>query len=520
MLKRVFIAWRLRVVLACMVLAGWCVPLRAPLAQSVSRGVPALGDGHDMTLGAERQIGDRIVRELYRDPDYLDDAVLSEYLDGIWQALLQAARQRGELSPEMDERFAWVLLLGRDRSVNAFALPGAYFGVHLGLVAVTASRDELAAVLAHELSHVTQRHIARMMGQQARQAPWIVGAMILGAIAAAKNPEAANAIMAGGQALAVQNQLNFSRDMEREADRVGFGVLGQAGFSEAGAVGMFERLLQASRLNDNGSFPYLRSHPLTTERISDMQARRGLGGTSPEAVTDPLHALMAARARVLAQPGVDLLRAWAVEGERSLNSPLPLTRRASDGYAAALAWAQLRDLTRAQAQAERLAALLANDAAALRAVRLLQAELALRAGEPQRALAWLAPGLIAEASPSRATLLLRARAQRASGSREGMSTAAGALQTWVVQHPGDASAWQLLSELLSAQGQAVRALRAQAEVQVARLDYPAAVDRFKAAQDLARQAGAGSSADHFEASIVDARLRQVSSLLRQQALER
>ena len=515
-------AWRVRVGLACLLLAGAGAPLHAPLAQPAARAVPALGDGHEVTLGAERQVGDRIVRELYRDPDYLDDAVLSDYIDSLWQPLLQSARQRGELSPEMDERFAWQILLGRDRSVNAFALPGGYFGVHLGLVAVAASRDELAAVLAHELSHVTQRHIARMMGQQARQAPWIVGAMILGAIAAAKNPEAANAIMAGGQALALQNQLNFSRDMEREADRIGFGLLGPAGFSEAGAVGMFERLLQASRLNDNGSFPYLRSHPLTTERIADMQARRGLGAGPADAAPDSVHAMMAARARVLAQPGVDLLRAWATEGERSLEAPLPPARRLGDAYAAALAWAQLRDLPRAAAQAERLAARVGADAAALGAVRQLQAELALRAGEPQRALDWLAsaePGAGRKA-PSRATLLMQSRARLALGTRSSLAAATDALQTWVVQHPGDAGAWQLLSELVAAQGQGVRALRAQAEAQVARMDYAAAVDRLKAAQDLARQVAGGSSADHFEASIVDARLRQVGSLLRQQALER
>ena len=95
--------------------------------------LPTLGDGAATTTSDERRLGDRIIRSLYRDPDYIDDAVLQEYVEGIWQHLVDAARTRGELSDELEERFAWEILLGRDRSVNAFALPGGYLGVHLGL---------------------------------------------------------------------------------------------------------------------------------------------------------------------------------------------------------------------------------------------------------------------------------------------------------------------------------------------------------------------------------------------------
>ncbi|HMA08460.1 MAG TPA: M48 family metalloprotease, partial [Ramlibacter sp.] len=141
--------------------------------------LPTLGDTSEMNSSTERKLGERIARELYRDPDYLDDPVLDDYILGIWTRLLAAARARGELTPELDNRFAWQVLLGKDRIVNAFALPGGWLGLQLGLVNVTASTDELASVLAHELSHVTQRHISRLMTQQSRQAPLVIAAMIL-----------------------------------------------------------------------------------------------------------------------------------------------------------------------------------------------------------------------------------------------------------------------------------------------------------------------------------------------------
>ena len=250
------------------------------------RGLPSLGDAGAMTALEERKLGDAIIRELYRDPDYIDDPIVGEYVDVIWRRLLAGARARGELPAELDERYAWTVLLGRDRTINAFALPGGYFGLHLGLVGVVSSRDELASVLAHEMSHITQRHIPRLLGQQSRQAPWMIAAMVLGAIAASKNPQAGAALAVGGQAAVIQQQLNFSRDMEREADRIGYGIMTQAGYAPQGFVGMFEKLQAASRINDNGDWPYLRSHPLTTQRIADMQQRQQ-GLVRPDAPAAP-----------------------------------------------------------------------------------------------------------------------------------------------------------------------------------------------------------------------------------------
>lgn len=476
--------------------------------------LPTLGDGSDLTTSEERRLGDRIIRELYRDPDYLDDAVIHEYVQGLFQALVKAAKERGELSPELDERFAWEILLGRDRTVNAFALPGGYFGVHLGLIGVVATRDELASVLAHELSHVTQRHISRLIAQQNKQTPLLLGTMILGALAASKNPAATQALVVGGQALAMQNQLNFSRDMEREADRIGYGLMAPAGFAPQGFVSMFDKLQQANRLNDNGSWPYLRSHPLTTERMADMHSRIP-PGASTAAAAAPVptleHAMVAARARVLANPGVDTLRQWVAEPQGTGFASQSAPRRAAVLYAAALGSSQLRDAQGARATAKRLEALVRDDPAALRLARLLVAEIELTAGNADAALG----ALPADAPNRRPELVLRSQALLRAG-RGGEGTSA--LQSWVALHPKDAALWQLLASTWQAQGQPLRAVRAEAEAQAARYDYAAAVDRFKAGQDLARRGG--PQVDHFEASIIDTRLRAVQSLLREQAAER
>ncbi len=474
--------------------------------------LPGMGESDEMTVAAERKLGERIVREIYRDPDYIDDPLLGEYLQSIWQPLMTAARTRGELTPDISERFAWEVMQIRDRSVNAFALPGGYLGVHLGLIAVS-SQDELASVLAHELSHVTQRHISRMFVQQGRQTPWLIGAMILGVLAAGRSPDAANAAIMGGQALVVQNQLNFSRDMEREADRVGYGLMGQAGFDTRGFVSMFEKLQQASRLNDNGSFPYLRSHPLTSQRIADVQLRQQLDAprTPPRPVVAE-QTMLSVRARVLANPAVDSLRLVIGQAQTPSGNPA-IARQAGELYGAAFAAMRLREFDRAREFNARLAALSGIDARAQRLSRLMGIEIDLAAGNTQAALA-----AVDRKAQDRPELFLAAQAHaRAGRSAEMVSP----LQSWLALHPRDTAAMQWLAGGYAAQGQALRALRNEAEVQVLRYDYAAAVDRFRAAQEMVRKGEAGRGPEEYiEASIIDTRLREVDLLLREQRLER
>ena len=478
--------------------------------------LPNLGDSADMSPANERRLGDRIARELYRDPDYIDDAVVQDYVQAIWGPLLVAARVRGDLPAELDNAFTWEILLGKDRTVNAFALPGAYFGLHLGLVGVVSTRDELASVLAHELSHVTQRHISRLLTRQTAQAPWLMGAMILGALAASKSPQAANAMIVGGQAVAAQTQLNFSRDMEREADRIGFGVMTQAGYAPQGFVTMFEKLQQASRLNDSGNYPYLRSHPLTTERIADMQARipvEQLASTLPEVAEDvaSLHAMVSARARVLSNATVDALSAWRQQSAPEALKRQTKVQQVAFLYGGALAALKLRDFAASDERWKQLMLLWGGQLESGRVARQLGAEIALAQGDGVKALKVLGDVPVAA---SRADVFLRAQAQIVVG-KAGIATQS--LQTWLADRPKDAQAWQWLSSAYKAQGKTLSSVRAEAEVYAAQLDYSGALARLKAAQELARN---GAVTDNFEASIIDTRLRQVDALLREQAVER
>lgn len=474
-------------------------------------GLPALGDtaSEEFSVTTERQLGDRIMREARRDPALLDDPLLLEYVHSLWDPMLVAARQRGEISEEIQTRFAWEPFLVRDRSVNAFALPGGYMGVHLGMISLTTSRDELASVLAHEMSHITQRHIARSVASGRQNSMIGIASLILGIMAASRSPEAANALIATGQAASIQGQLNFSRDMEREADRVGSGVLAQAGFAPSGMPSMFEKLQQANRLNDFNQFPYLRTHPLTTDRIGEARARLGVPSTVVTPANDldarMLHAAMRGRARAL-MDGRGETQQRLLQGVSATVQPGDEAEALTLAYAGALAALRLGHWTVADAGVARALALARPHPAALRAVKVLQAEALIEHGQAAQV-----GDLLTASDGSRVMTLLAARAALAPSAGAALGRRSQeALQTWVALHPADASAWTLLGRLYERADQTLSAVRAQAEAQLALGDVVGAVDRLRAGQRLARRNP--GQADSIEAAVIDARLKDVESL--------
>lgn len=249
-----------RALRACVLAAAVSMPLAGasdlPDLGDVSRGV--------LSTVQERQLGVEVMREVRNDRSFFDDAELNAYLANLGFRL--AAN-----SP--DARIAFEFFVMNDPSINAFALPGGFIGVHTGLMASAQTESELAAVIAHEIAHVTQGHIARLVANQQQAQVGSLVAMALALLAARSNPQLAQGAILGAQAAVVQSQLNFTRDMERDADRVGLSILERSGFDVRGMSSFFERLQRATRSFETSAPAYLRTHPMTTERIADALNR-------------------------------------------------------------------------------------------------------------------------------------------------------------------------------------------------------------------------------------------------------
>ena len=266
-------AARRRLVAAAAVIALAVQPIGpAGLAQMPTRAqsLPDLGDESQALYSPaqERKLGESVVRQIRAQGGYLDDPEVNDYLNDLGQRLVLAV-------PDNKQDFEFFAV--GDPSINAFALPGGYVGVNTGLILLTQSESELAGVLAHEITHVTQHHFTRAMAGQQRSLLYAIAALAV-AIAASRSGsssagQATNAAIASAQAIAIQSQLNYSRENEFEADRIGFQRLDAAGFDDSGMASLMLRLQKQSRFSESNTPSYLRTHPITYERIAEAQSR-------------------------------------------------------------------------------------------------------------------------------------------------------------------------------------------------------------------------------------------------------
>jgi predicted Zn-dependent protease len=212
----------------------------------------------------ERALGESIMREIRADPSYLDEPEATDYINSVGNRIASRA-------PGARQEFDFFLI--QDLQINAFALPGGFIGINTGLILAAQSESEMAGVIAHEIAHVTQRHIARMLAKQEQSQLLSLAALAAAILLARVDSQAGQAAGLFGQAGVVQSQLNFTRDNEREADRIGLQILDTAGFDPRGMAVFFERLQRATRIYGEGAPSYLRTHPLEYERIADIQGR-------------------------------------------------------------------------------------------------------------------------------------------------------------------------------------------------------------------------------------------------------
>src|SRR5437870_10747390 len=232
--------------------------------------LPDLGDPSQALLSGaqERKLGESVMREIRSSGGYLNDPEVNGYLNELGNRLVTAIPG----APFDFEFFAMA-----DSSINAFALPGGFVGVNTGLILLAQSESELASVLGHEITHVTQHHIARGIGNQRDALLMALGALAAAVLASRSHSSSSGDMtqgaIAAAQGLAIQSQINFTRQNEEEADRLGFERTYAAGFEPTAMAGFFERLQKASVWFEGYSPSYFHDHPETYQRIAEAQAR-------------------------------------------------------------------------------------------------------------------------------------------------------------------------------------------------------------------------------------------------------
>ncbi len=231
--------------------------------------IPDMGSPADALLNKsqEAQIGRAIMRSIRSSGMVVEDPQVTEYINDVGHRIAAQTNQG-------DHDFTFFVV--KDPRINAFALPGGYIGVHTGLIEATRNESELAGVLAHEVAHVTQRHIARSIHASSRQSilstALMLGALIVGA--ASGDADVAQAGMAVAQGTAAQQQINFTRSNEHEADRIGISALAGAGFDPHGMGSFFEVMSRQQLSSPDERMPeFLRTHPVTSTRIAEARTR-------------------------------------------------------------------------------------------------------------------------------------------------------------------------------------------------------------------------------------------------------
>ncbi|MGE0387102.1 MAG: M48 family metalloprotease [Gammaproteobacteria bacterium] len=274
---------------------AWLWTLLLALVIPIAAGaddLPDIGDsaGALVSPEQERRVGEAFLREAYKYGVVIDDPEVEAYYQGLGQQLAEHVE---------GYHGSFTFFLVDSDVINAFAAPGGFIGMHSGLIVNTRNESELASVLAHEISHVTQRHAVRANEAMANMSLPMAAAMLGAILVGIANPGAAQGAIAAVGAVQQQYAINFTRANEQEADRIGIQLLERSGFDPQAMATFFERLQTANRYSDPKSFPeFLRTHPVTVNRIAEARERAEKIGEKTHA-DSPNYRLMRAKLRVL-----------------------------------------------------------------------------------------------------------------------------------------------------------------------------------------------------------------------------
>ena len=457
--------------------------LFAPLA--VADDLPDLGDVSATVLSPldEKKIADQIMRSVMSSDEVLTDPEITDYIQTLGMRLASNG-------PDKTQWFSFFVV--KDNSINAFAMPGGVVGVHTGLIVAASNESELAGVMGHEIGHVVQHHMARMMAQQKNDSLISLAGMALAILSARANPQLASAAMTASSAGSLQKQLDYTRDHEREADRVGISILESAGYDTHAMASFFETMQKGTRYVEGSAPTFLRTHPITSERIADVTARIA---TSKYRMVPYSPEFDLVRAKILASSGianqaVSLFqsniqdRRYSSESAQHYGLAIAMLRLGNvDGATKELSW--LRSNT---PNHPFFASLAANIEVArdnpTQAAKAYQAGLAIYPSS--RALIYgYAEHFLRIRQPQQALQLLNEKQNL---------------------YPADAYMYELKSKAYAALGKNLLSHQAQGEAYFRRYNVLKALEQM----DLAVKSGDG---DFYQQSIVEARLKELRALV-------
>ena len=447
--------------------------------------LPELGDVSATVLSPlqEQAIAEQILREVAVSDDVLQDVEVTDYLQALGARLVANG-------PDKRQKFTFFVV--RDSTINAFAMPGGVIGVHTGLILGANSESELASVLGHEIGHVTQHHLARMLASQKSDTFKNIAGIALALLMARSNPQLASGALTTVSAASVQNQLDYTREHEREADRIGLQILDSGGFDVRAMPNFFTTLQRGSRFSEGSAPSFLRTHPLTSERIADvtnrveqMPYRQVADSVEFQYVRAKLRAMFGAE-----QAAIDVF-------EQNIREHR-YTNEAAEHYG--LAVALLRK--NAFAQLEKELVWLKKNAPPHAMIENLSARLEVARNNPQQAARQYAAAL--KLYPDNRALIY-GYAEHFLAIRQPDKAIQLVLEKQGL-YPDDAYLYDVLAKAYTMQNKALLGHQAQSEAYYRKYDLARAIEQM----DLATKANDG---DFYQKSIVEARLKQLRLMM-------